>query len=607
MTRLPRPRDEGGWAPLESYAVLGDGRSVALVADDGAVDWWPVPTIDAPPICAAVLDPVSGGAFEVAPVGDATCTRRYLPGTNVIETTWRTAGGTARVVDGLATGKAGRLPWTELTRRVEGVDGDVELQWRFLPGDRFGTSRPWAAWRSGVPVVAIGDQAVALLADVVDEPAEATVTSVEPHQVTGRITVGAGGRALVSAVAADHEPLYVSPTAKLSERLDRTVRGWESWTAGLTLPRRWGDQVTRSALALKTLLYEPGGAIAAAATTSLPEHVGGTKNWDYRYSWVRDSSYTVGAFMDLGLHEEVQAAVSWLLSALRESAPHMEIFYTLEGKPPPHGGVDELSVPGYRDSRPVRAGNSASGQVQLGVYGDLFDAIWRYVEAGHILDAETAMLLERLANQCCDRWRADDSGIWELPVRQPYTVSKMGCWVALDRAVRLADAGQLASGRTDRWRAEAGDVRAFVESACWSPDAGPRGAYTLWAGTTQLDAACLLAGRNGFDRGERLSATIDAVSAELRRGPRVWRASSMPLEEGAFVACTFWMVEAMAHAGRLDEAVELMELALAELPNDVGILSEESAADGAALGNLPQGLSHLALVNAAFTLDAALG
>jgi GH15 family glucan-1,4-alpha-glucosidase len=601
----PRPRDDGGWAPLEAYGVLGDGRSAALVADDGSVDWWPVPTIDAPPICAAILDPGRGGSFTVAPTDTAaTCTRSYLAGTNVLVTEWTTAAGTARVTDALTTGRAGRLPWTELSRRIEGLSGTVELRWTFLPGDRFGRASPWATMRDGTPVMSIGDQTVGLLVSA-DDGVLSVSEEVSHHRVSGRITVDADRQALVTAVASDREPLYVSTPEALNARLDRTVRDWRAWSSHLRLPERWAGDVERSALALKTLLFEPGGAIAAAATTSLPEAVGGPKNWDYRYSWVRDSSFTVDAFINLGLHEEVQAAVSWLLGALHRSAPHMEIFYTLDGDPPPPASsIAELEVPGWRHSRPVRAGNAASGQVQLGVYGDLFDTIWRYCTHGHILDEATAGLLIRLADQCCDRWRIRDAGIWELPDAEHYTISKIGCWVALDRASRLARDGKLPGGKAERWAAEAADIHNWVDAHCWSDAVG---AYTLYAGTDHLDAACLLAGRTGFDRGERLAGTVDAVARSLGEGPNVWRYTGMQEEEGAFVACSFWWIEALVHVGRLDDAVAAMDRAVASLPNELGILSEQTHRSGAALGNLPQGLSHLSLVNAAFAIDKATG
>ena len=403
---IPERRD--GFLPIEDYAVLGDGRTVALVGLDGSVDWWPVPTIHAPPICAAILDPARGGRFLLSPVEDHDVERRYVADTNVLETTYRTVSGVVRVTEALNSGMSGRLPWTELTRQVDGLEGTVPMQWRLTPGDRFGEARPWASWQGGVPVVVVQDQNLALLVHGADPG------SVSAHEVEGDAVVSAGERLLVTVVVTDHEPLSLPTQQSIEGRLAHSCRSWREWSDGIGYDGPWRAAVVRSALALKTLFYEPGGAIAAAATTSLPEARGGHKNWDYRYSWVRDSSFTIDAFIGLGLHEEVHASVSWILGALREHGPELRVFYTLDGDVPDE--QRELEARGYRDSRPVRAGNRAAAQLQLGNFGDLFDTVARYVAAGHLLDPGTAQSLADLADQCCDRWTTKDSGIWELEV-----------------------------------------------------------------------------------------------------------------------------------------------------------------------------------------------
>jgi GH15 family glucan-1,4-alpha-glucosidase len=343
-------------------------------------------------------------------------------------------------------------------------------------------------------------------------------------------------------------------------------------------------------------------AIAAAATTSLPERVGGSKNWDYRYAWVRDSSFTLDALINLRLHEEVHGAVSWLLSAIRDNGGDLHVFYTLDGSVA--NQESQLDIPGWRGSQPVRSGNSASGQTQLGTYGDLFDTISRYCAEGHLIDPATGRMLADLADRCCDQWRTRDSGIWELKAREHYTISKIGCWVALDRAVHLAEARQIPALHFERWRAGAAEIRNWANSHCWS-DA--KSAYTFYAGTDDLDAAVLLAGRTGFERGPRLASTIEAITTELGRGPLLYRYSGMDKEEGAFVACSFWMVDALVHTGQTDRARQLMDDTVS-LTNDVGLLSEQIEPEtGAFLGNTPQGLSHLALINAAFALQRASG
>ena len=274
------------------------------------------------------------------------------------------------------------------------------------------------------------------------------------------------------------------------------------------------------------------------------------------------------------------------------------MFYSLDGTVADQEA--ELDIPGWRHSQPVRSGNSAAGQTQLGTYGDLFDTIGRYCAEGHLIDTATGRTLADLADRCCDRWRSPDSGIWELNTRQNYTISKIGCWVALDRAAHLAESGQIPNPHIQRWRSGAEEIRAWVNAHCWSE---AKSAYTFYAGTDDLDAAVLLAGRTGFERGPRLASTIDAISSELGRGPLLYRYSGVDREEGAFVACSFWMVDALVRTDQIGRARRLMDDTVA-LANSVGLLSEQIDPDtGAFLGNLPQGLSHLALINAAFALQ----
>ncbi|MGI8493461.1 MAG: glycoside hydrolase family 15 protein, partial [Acidimicrobiales bacterium] len=391
-----------GFAPIEDYAVLGDGRTVALLATDGNVDWWPLPALDSPPVLSGLLDPDSGGRLTLAPSDAYQVARRYLDDTNVVETVYTTTTGVARLTAALNVGSAGRLPWTELAQRVDVLAGFVDMEWAFTPGDRFGRANPWVSDRNGTPVASMEDQTIGVILDGLP-PAVIT-----PHGASGQGRLHEGARALLAVVATDTEPLFIPTAAAIQSRLDRTVSSWRRWSELLTCDGPWTPAVRRSALALKTLLAEQSGAIAAAATTSLPEQVGGTKNWDYRYAWVRDSSFTLDALINLGLHEEVHGAVSWLLNAIRDNGGDLQVFYTLRGT-----GADQeakLDISGWRHSQPVRSGNSASGQSQLGTYGDLFDTISRYCAEGHLIDAATGRLLADLADRCCDRWRGRDSG-----------------------------------------------------------------------------------------------------------------------------------------------------------------------------------------------------
>ncbi|MGC1184299.1 MAG: glycoside hydrolase family 15 protein [Candidatus Dormiibacterota bacterium] len=588
-----RPRQDG-FAALADYAVLGDGRSVALAAADGRVDWWPQPALDSDPVFAAILDPQRGGFFLLTPADSFDASRCYLPGTNVLESTLTTATGAVRITQALNTGSAGRLPWSEMAHRVEPLWGRVRMRWELFPGDRFGTVRPEVSMRGGIPVLTVGTQSIAVVVG------GAPGGSLRAGAVKGEFSSESDARVVLGLIATDSEPVVIPRASAIDTRLDRTAESWRRWTAQLDHQGPWRDAVERSALAVKTILNESTGAIAAAATTSLPERLGGAKNWDYRFSWVRDSSFALDALISLGLHEEAHGAMSWLLSALRRNGPAPHVFYTLEGGLPE--GERELNAEGYWHSRPVRSGNAAASQLQLGLYGDLFDAVHRYVAAGHLLDAGTEQLLADLADHCCESWRKEDSGIWELEQPRHYTISKIGCWTALDRASTLADSGQLPREQAEGWRKEANEIKDWVNHNCWSEG---RQAYVFYAGSQDLDAAVLLAGRTGFERGSRLADTIEAVRGELGRGALVYRYSGMPSEEGAFVACTFWMVDALTRTGQLDRAHELMDQAVG-LASGVGLLSEQIDPEtGMFLGNLPQGLSHLALINAATALAEA--
>ena len=353
-------------------------------------------------------------------------------------------------------------------------------------------------------------------------------------EVPATFTVRPGEKFVLAVLATNDEPVLVPSLAAIDGRLDATKNNWRRWSALVTPPARWSEEVTRSALVLKSLLAEYTGAIAAAATTSLPEKIGGPKNWDYRFSWVRDSSFAIDALINLELSEEFHSGVSWLLQAIRRNGPELHVLYTLEGKEP--GAEKKLEADGYRQSQPVRSGNGAARQRQLGNYGDVFDTVYRYVSEGNLLDVTTQSCLCELAQRCCKEWRKPDSGIWELHQIEQYTISKIGCSVALDRALKIHEMGQLRDADVAKWEKERDAIREFVEQNCWSDE---KRSYTFYAGTDQLDASVLLCARTGFDVGERLVGTIDAVSRELRVGPwctatqeRKARAPSSPAHFG---------------------------------------------------------------------------
>lgn len=585
-----------GYVELRSYAPIGDTRTVALVAGDGGVDWWPIPHLDSTPPFARLLDAANGGRLELTPVEPAQTTRRYVADTAVLETTHTTASGVARITDSLNTGIAGPLPWTELGRRVEGVRGTVAMRWAVAPGTGFNTAAPWVRETAHGPVLRV--DGVTMAVRLID----ATCDELTDQAMSGTLTTAPGSRHLVGVAASAGQPLHLPTATDIDAGIDRTIGNWQRWSAQFDCAGPWDDAVRRSALILKLLIHGPSGAIAAAATTSLPENRAGGKNWDYRFAWVRDTAYTLKALFRFGLREETQSAVSWLLDTIERHGPHMHVFYGLDGSLP-DAVPDEPEVPGWRGIGPVVLGNAAADQVQLSVFGDLFDTMRLYVDNGHVLDSAIGRQLAGIADMACDAWRSRDAGLWELESTQHYTSSKLSCWQALRAAVHLAEMGQI-PGDATRWASEAERIRAWVQEHCWSER---RQSYVWYPGTEDLDTSVLLHAGSGFDTGPRMSATIDALRAELGTGPLLHRYTGADKEEGAFVACSFWVVSALHLVGRTEEARDLMA-ELVPLANDVGVLAEMiDPADGSFLGNLPQGLSHLALIGAALDLAVESG
>lgn len=591
------PSRVGGFAPIRDYAAIGDGRTVALVARDGSIDWLTSPAVDSPTLFGAMLDADRCGSFELAPEGDFLVRRRYVPGTGVLETTFHVEGGAVRVTDAMTVPAGGLPPSHELVRKVEGLGGTVPIRWAVRPRFDYGSARTRVERRGDVSIARSRADALAVRCFDAGEP------DVSPGTISGRFQVRDGETALLALPMAHQEPLVFSTRPEIEDRLSATIEAWRSWSAGRSTTGPWAQAVERSAITLKLLISATSGALVAAPTTSLPEVIGGERNWDYRYCWIRDSAFTLDALLQLGCAQEADAFFWWLMQASQRTHPRLQVLYGIDGGA--EARERELELAGYRDSRPVRVGNGAVDQLQLDIYGDVLETAWEYVREGRPIDAEVGKRLAGAADHVARIWRQPDAGIWEVRSEpRHHTHSKMMCWVALDRAIRLAEAGAIRSRTVSEWRRERSAVEDFVFTECWSE---AKGALVRSPGSEDLDAALLLGAHFGFDPdGDRLSRTVDAIRRELGHGPYVFRYSGedgLEGQEGAFVACSFWLVEALARRGLVEEAAELMD-ELVGLSNDVGLYAEEiDPGTGEFLGNFPQGLSHLALIGAAFAFE----
>jgi GH15 family glucan-1,4-alpha-glucosidase len=584
-----------GYAPLRDYAAIGDGRTVALVALDGAIDWLCFPAHDSPTVFGALLDPEGGGRWTFAPTEPHEVERRYIPETNVLETTFKTVNGTVRVTDAMALQDGGLPPWVELVRKAEGLSGSVPMSWSVEPRFAHGQAETRLELRESTAVATDGRDAIAI------SSWDAGEAVVENGVIRSEFGLHAGKTALLALSGVHESPVHFQPRDGVELRLEGTIAAWKRWLRGQgAYDGPWKEAVLRSVLVLKLLIHTPTGAITAAPTTSLPERIGGDKNYDYRYAWVRDSSFTLDALLRLGYHEQAHESFTCLLGALESTHPRVQPIYTITGDLLTE--ERQLDLPGYRNSRPVRVGNDAADQLQLGGYGALLATTWHYVRDGNMLDERTGGQLGEVVDLLATIWRNEDSGIWELPETRAYTQSRIAAWEAFDRALGLAAQSQVPDANAAAWQQTADEIRAWIEENCWSEE---RGTYTMYPGSDALDASCLLAARIGFGEpdGDRNLRTMAALRRELGRGPLLYRYSGMPEDEGAFVPCSFWLVESLARAGRQDEAAELMDELLA-LGNDVGLFSEQiDPGSGEFLGNFPQGLSHLSLVNAAVNCE----
>lgn len=596
------------YLPIADHGVIGDLHSVALVGLDGSIDWMCHPRFDSPSIFAAILDDQKGGRFQLAPErDDVTRKQLYVPDTNVLVTRFLSPSGVAEVTDfmpiGAPVGTHGRH---QLIRRVEVVRGAMTLRMRCQPA--FDYAR--AAHR-----VEAHPGGVCFRSDGLGLALTSTVPlRIEGGAATSSFQLGEGERAtFVLSGLAPEERQPPPLTEEEAERAFRaTVDFWHHWLGRSRYRGRWREMVNRSALALKLLTFAPTGAIIAAPTTSLPAPIGGPRNWDYRFTWIRDASFTLYGLMRIGFTEEADAFQRWLAARIQESGRDgsLKLMYSIDGRHElPEQTLDHLE--GYRGSRPVRIGNGAHDQLQLDIYGELLDAVYLYNKYGTPIGYDAWVKIRRILNHVCDVWTEPDEGIWEVRGgRRHFVYSKVMCWVALDRGIRLADKRSFPADR-QRWLEARDAIYEEVMHRGWSRK---RQAFVQTLDGEALDASNLIMPLVFFlaPRDPRFLATLDAIQRELAKGSLVHRydvaasPDGLDGEEGTFSMCTFWMVEALTRAGRLDEARLVFEKMLG-YANHLGLYSEQVGPSGEALGNFPQAFTHLSLISAAFNLDRALG
>jgi GH15 family glucan-1,4-alpha-glucosidase len=622
-SEFPSPLREGApmtYQPIENYGIIGNMRTVALVGKNGSIDWYCYPNFDSPSIFGAILDDGKGGRFQICPVGDEARNKQfYWPSTNILVTRFLLPDGIAELEDFIPVGLRASSPWIgHLCRRVRCVKGAVHIRLVCRPAFDYGRGSHTiqldingASFHAGnltftlstaVPLKQDGQGGVT--ADFILEEGKSQVFILKAHDTDGTVP-------------------SPPPKMEVEDLFHKTLRFWRRWLSSCTYQGRWREHVERSALALKLLTFEPTGAIVAAPTTSLPEVIAGTRNWDYRYTWVRDAAFTVYAFLRIGFREEAAAFMNWIE---KYASKHLQpdkpfpVMFTIQGDTQ----FTEESLDGwegYRGSRPVRIGNAAVSQFQFDVYGEFMDAFYLFNKYVSPISYDSWLRIRRRLDWICENWQRPDAGIWEMRNREEHFVfSKVMNWVALDRGVRLADKRALPANRP-RWIEERDRIYEEVMTAGWNEK---RRAFTQFYGSEDLDASLLIMPLVFFmaPNDPRMLSTIEAILKRPSRGglvsdslvyryPPDPRIDGLPGEEGTFNMCSFWLVEALTRASqadpqKLDQAIILFERMLG-YANHLGLYAEQTGPQGEALGNFPQAFTHLALISAAFNLDRRLG
>jgi GH15 family glucan-1,4-alpha-glucosidase len=602
MTPPGRP-----YPPIRDYAYLSDCHSGALVSKDGSIDWACLPRFDSPSAFARLLDLDKGGFCRIAPDKPFKSSRRYLEAGLVLETTFETGEGRARLIDCFTMRKGGEHdPHRQILRIVEGQEGTMDLGLECVPRFEYGAVKPWIRKAGETAYAVIGGSGGLLVSG------SFRFEMGQGHGIRGTCRVGKGQRAYLSILYRNPETLdeggvRIPSLSELDQRLEETLAWWRAWAAKSRYAGPHAEMAARSAAVLKGLCHAPTGAIVAAATTSLPESPGGSRNWDYRYTWVRDSCFAARSLAEIGFDGEAEGFRRFVERSAAGSAAEIQVLFGVGGERRlQEAALEDLE--GYGGAKPVRVGNAAERQVQLDVYGELLSLSWLWHSRGHSPDADYWEFLTEIVETVARSWSRPDSGIWEMrgPARH-FVHSKVMCWAALDYGIRLArELGHKAP--LDRWGEARDAVRRTVETSGYDAS---RGVFTQAFESRAMDASLLLMPTVGFIdyRDARMVRTVDAVRVELEAGGLLRRYAEgfdgLPGREGAFLACSFWLVNCLARQGRLEEARAAFARAL-RTGNDLGLFSEEYDVDRREmLGNFPQGLTHLSLIEALLALEEA--
>jgi GH15 family glucan-1,4-alpha-glucosidase len=606
------------YQPIENYGVIGDNQTVALVGMNGSIDWFCFPNFDSPSVFAAMLDENKGGYFQIKPLADQITRKQfYWPETNVLVSRFFSTGGVAEVTDFMPIVELGDKENNRcIIRRVRAVRGTMKLQMNCFPAFNYGRdSHNTKISKNGAAFHAL-DLSMGL------------ATSIPLKQVGKGVTAefnlkdGEDAIFVFREIDSNEDSESILSEKEAFEDFKITVAYWRNWASKCTYTGRWREMVLRSALVLKLLTYEPTGAIVAAPTCSLPEDIGGIRNWDYRYTWIRDAAFTIYGLIRIGFTDEAAKFMDYIEHRCKEidGGNPMQIMYAVDGR---HDITEETlnHFEGYRGSRPVRIGNAAHDQLQLDIYGELMDSVYLYNKYGSPISYELWTYLRQLINWISDNWQKKDAGIWEVRgERQHFVYSKLMAWVAVDRGLRLAAKRSFPADH-DKWLKTRDQIYETIMSRGWS---SKRKAFTQSFGSHTLDASNLIMPLVFFvsPTDPRMLKTLDAINQPPRKGGLVSNSlvhrynleetsDGLAGEEGTFNICTFWLVEALTRAGRIDrerlnEARLIFERMLG-YANHLGLYAEETGACGEALGNFPQAFTHLSLISAAYNLNRTLG